>query len=66
MKKVLFVLLIIVLILLGQIDKSNEITIPKDAIRYRIIANSDSVEDQALKMKINNEIEPVIYNILVK
>ena len=65
MKKAIIILFIIVVILLTQIDKTNNFEIPKEAIRYRIIANSNSEEDQALKKKINSEIEPVINDILV-
>ena len=64
MKKAIIVLFIIVLVLLTQVKPSNNIEIPKDSIRYRIIANSNSVEDQAMKMQINKEIEPVISDIL--
>ena len=42
---------------LSQVKTSNDIVIPKDSIRYRIIANSNSMEDQAFKEKINVEIE---------
>ncbi len=66
MKKAIFILFILVVILLTQIDKSDELVIPKDAIRYRIIANSNSEEDQNLKREINKEIEPVINNVLLK
>ena len=63
MKKAIFILFILVVILLTQIDKSDELVIPKDAIRYRIIANSNSEEDQNLKREINKEIEPINKNI---
>ena len=66
MKKAIFILFILVVILLTQIDKSDELVIPKDAIRYRIIANSNSEEDQNLKREIDKEIEPVINNVLLK
>ena len=65
MKKAIIILFVIVVVLLTQIDKTNNFEIPKEAIRYRIIANSNSEEDQALKEEINSEIEPVINDILV-
>lgn len=64
MKKIIIALFIIVVILLSQVPKSNEVIIPQESIRYRIIANSNSVEDQDFKEKINAEIEPVINEIL--
>ena len=38
--------------------------IPEDAIRIRVIANSDSKEDQSLKIKVKNDIEKYLYNEL--
>ena len=64
MKKVIIILFIIVVVLLSQVKTSNDIVIPKESIRYRIIANSNSIEDQAFKEKINAEIEPVINEVL--
>ena len=64
MKKAIVILFVLVIILLSQIEETNKIVIPQDAIRYRIIANSNSAEDQALKEEINKEIEPVISEIL--
>lgn len=39
-------------------------TIPDEAIRFRVIANSNSKEDQALKLKVKEETEKYIYNVL--
>ena len=64
MKKAIVIMFVLVIILLSQIEETNKIVIPQDAIRYRIIANSNSAEDQALKEEINKEIEPVISEIL--
>ena len=51
MKKLIIVLFIIVLVAMGINEKKN-IIIPNDAIRFRVIANSNSKEDQELKMKL--------------
>ncbi len=66
MKKIIIGLFILIILLLSQVEKTNNIIIPENAIRYRIIANSNSEEDQALKEKIKKEVEPVINPILNK
>ena len=50
------------LILVIYIDKydSNYYVIPDESIRIRIIANSDSFDDQYIKIKVKKLIEPVI------
>lgn len=63
MKKLIIALfLVTVLILVNK--KETKILIPEDAIRFRIIANSNKLEDQTQKIKIKEEMEPVIDNIL--
>lgn len=41
-------------------NKNDEVIIPKSSIRYRIIANSNDKDDQILKLKINEEVLPII------
>ena len=57
-----FIIFILFLILVIYIDKydSNYYVIPDDSIRIRIIANSDSFDDQYIKIKVKQLIEPVI------
>jgi stage II sporulation protein R len=55
------ILMLTVFILMMQVDKSvaapsNGQKIPKDAIRLRILANSDSAKDQAVKRSIRDEV----------
>ena len=54
MKKIIIFLAIIISILV--INKEEKYIIPQDAIRFRIIANSDSEYDQALKKEIINNL----------
>ena len=49
MKKTILILSIIILVL---ILNKQEYKIPKDSIRFRVIANSNNVEDQELKRKV--------------
>lgn len=56
MKKVI----IIVGILCGLFyfgRKAEEVVIPKEAIRFRVIANSDSRSDQDIKLKVRDKIQ---------
>ena len=43
--------------------KEEYIIIPDNAIRFRIIANSNSIEDQRLKYQIKEEITPLLARI---
>lgn len=63
-KKVLIFLFIISIGLVMSTSKDDKIVIPTNAIRYRIIANSNAFKDQEEKMLINTEIEPILGNIL--
>lgn len=54
MKKTLIILSIIIMILC--LNKQEQVTIPKESIRFRIIANSNSIEDQKLKKQILNNL----------
>ncbi len=44
--------------------KNEEIIIPDNAIRFRVIANSNNVKDQQEKMIIKDKIEKEIYNLI--
>ena len=66
MKKIIVFLFIVAIVYINFSQKSEKIVIPTSSIRYRIIANSDSVEDQMLKIRIkddiNKEIMPILEN----
>ena len=63
MKKILF-LSISVLIGILVYNKSDEIIIPSDAIRVRIIANSNNINDLYEKKKLKEEIKSDLYNLV--
>ena len=50
MKKIVIILSVIIMILV--INKEETIVIPKESIRFRIIANSNTEEDQNIKKEI--------------
>ena len=63
MKKIIYIILII--FVLSTILYSNEnITIPTDSIRFRIIANSNNQKDQKLKMTIKKELETNLFKLI--
>lgn len=63
LKKIIFWLFIgsLVFILMGR---EKDILIPNNAIRFRVIANSNSVEDQQKKMVIKDKIEEEVYDLI--
>lgn len=63
MKKIIVCLFIVIVLVLVNKEET-KVLIPEDAIRFRIIANSNSIEDQKEKIEIRNELEPIIGDIL--
>ena len=63
MKKIIVCLFIVTVLVLVNKEEI-KVLIPEDAIRFRIIANSNSFEDQKEKIEIRNELEPIIGDIL--
>ena len=55
MKKVIIILTILVTIL--SLNKEEKVEIPKDSIRFRVVANSNSEKDQTIKKKIVNNLK---------
>ena len=64
LKKIIITLFIVTVLFCLTTKTSGEVLIPRNAIRFRIIANSNSLEDQEIKIKIREEIEPVFAEIL--
>ena len=63
MKKILFIIISVIVGILVY-NKNDEIIIPSDAIRVRIIANSNSINDLYQKQKLKDEIKDDLYNII--
>ncbi len=65
MKKgiIVFLLIIFTYIVVGNVVAENNI-IPDDAIRIRVIANSNSKYDQEIKTKVKDIVEYDMYNLL--
>lgn len=61
MKKILIIVAIIIAILCTNKDES--IVIPNNAIRFRVVANSNKLEDQIIKSNISISVQDYIYNL---
>lgn len=61
MKKLTIILAVITMILV--LNKQETVTIPKEAIRFRVIANSNTKIDQNLKKKIVSNLQENINNL---
>ena len=59
----LLILIIIIYMVIGNVVAKNDI-IPDNAIRIRVIANSNSEYDQQIKTKVKNQVEYDMYNLL--
>ncbi len=63
MKKIIVSLFIIIVISVG-INEKEQILIPDNAIRFRIIANSNSDDDQKLKKEIKKDVEKELFTLV--
>ena len=63
MKKIVIALFVVMVLLLLN-SRQEQIIIPSDAIRFRIIANSNNIKDQEEKIRLKKDLEPVLGSIL--
>ena len=63
MKKIIIVLFFVSLAFIFN-TKEEELLIPKEAIRFRVIANSNNLVDQQEKMAIKNQVEKEVYSLI--
>lgn len=65
MKKIIYIVLIIFLLLFSIYSKSNNL-LPSNSLRFRIIANSNNSLDQKTKQLIKNDLENNLFKLLEK
>lgn len=68
MKKIILILIVIITAFIVYVNVNaevDEIVIPEAAIRVRVIANSNSIYDQSMKMKVKAMIEENISPLLI-
>lgn len=63
MKKII-VFLFIIITSVTLINNKDNILIPDEAIRFRVIANSNDLDDQTLKMEIKTEVEKELFELI--
>lgn len=64
MKKILLLLSIISFIYIGLNYKEDENIIPDEAIRFRVVANSNTVYDQNIKIQVRNTVQNEIFKLI--
>ncbi len=63
--KKIIICIIILLLLISVFSKAQEdVLIPDEAIRFRVIANSNSFEDQNIKLKVRNNLQKQMTSVL--
>ena len=63
MRKIIYIVLIIIIFSL-YLGTTKDIVIPKESIRFRIIANSNDPNDQLLKLDIKKDLEDNLFTKL--
>lgn len=63
-KKLFFIFIILIIIFMYKNSLKDENIIPNDAIRFRIIANSNSIEDQNIKIQVRNEVQNKLLTLI--
>lgn len=65
MKKLIFTTIIIIILFMGiNSVKSESIKVPSNAIRLRVLANSNSDYDQLVKFAVSNKVQKQLYELL--
>ena len=64
MKKILIIISILMIVFLVFDSKKDYYVIPDESIRFRIIANSNSTNDQYIKIKVKDVLEKEVTNDL--
>jgi len=65
MKKII-IFLFCLTIIYSISNQKEEILIPEEALRFRVIANSNSKEDQQLKLEIKEDVEKEINRLMLQ
>ena len=63
-KKIVFIIIFILIIYFISNSNVGAVKIPDEAIRIRVIANSNTKYDQEMKLKVSGSIQSKIYDLL--
>ena len=61
MKKIIFIIIVFIISIFVYINVNAEIVIPNNAIRIRVLANSNNVIDQNIKKEVSNYVSKYMY-----
>lgn len=64
MKKIIGILLVVICLYQFVDVKADKFVIPDEAIRMRVVANSDSKYDQDVKKEVSKELQKSMYHLL--
>lgn len=64
MKKIILILTLLITVFIYKEVKNTDIIIPNNAIRLRVIPNSNSILDQNMKNKVKTYLENNTYNLI--
>ena len=66
MKKIIIILLAVLSIVMvyNNFNKSENVKIPDSAIRFRVLANSNSPRDQKIKEDVRDKMQKELYTLL--
>jgi stage II sporulation protein R len=64
MKKYILLLLAVIVLFIYNNAKASESIIPDSAIRFRVIANSNSIYDQNIKLQVKNELQNKVFSLI--
>ncbi len=65
MKKIIIILLLVLTFTIGiKKVNSKDVMIPNEAIRLRVVANSNDAEDQRVKLQVTEGIQNSLYELL--
>ena len=66
MKKIIIILLAVLSIVMvyNNFNKSENVKIPDSAIRFRVLANSNSLRDQKIKEDVRDKMQKELYTLL--
>lgn len=66
MKKIIIFILVFITLAFSYKNSQSNIKIPDSAIRFRVLANSNSPRDQKIKEEVRDRIQEELYDILSK
>ena len=64
MKKFMLIICLILFLFVFSTKKVSSVEIPNDAIRVRVIASSNTIEDQSIKKKVKEDLQDYLIELL--